>query len=482
MARLPKVGGDQGSWGEILNDFLLTSHNADGTLQPSAVSGAGAVSSVNGLSGPSVSLGSEDVSAEPVGLSDGTKAELNATYGPGGTAGNVNTQQVGALDVTNLAGLDIWAARRGNAIRRPAQITCLGDSITWGVGADDEIGATLTEQIEAAYRAYAWPSQLRQMLNGSYGLPSAQGFVGLRPFVSATTPGWDSGAVLSTTVAPTVSSTIGPYGQYASGSAGGYVLPNGATITLPGASSNLGLFTGIDVFYWGTASGVSAPCEPLITIDGTAMNAPSGTPSGGLMKTSIDGLAATTHDVVLADGISTHSAYVFGVIVRYGNGFVVNRVGRPGAAVSDVCGTLGAGASRTRMLQSAALAGTTDLLILSLGTNDQVAQLDLGTYTADLAEIIAVQTAAGGCTLLLGEPSNPGATGTLTEDQYRAAMQSLATGSVAYTDVRPLFGATAAAGYAKGLYPTNNTVHPSAQGYGVIAQALHQLLTLPRYR
>ena len=33
MARLPVQGGDSGSWGTILNDFLSVEHNANGTLK-----------------------------------------------------------------------------------------------------------------------------------------------------------------------------------------------------------------------------------------------------------------------------------------------------------------------------------------------------------------------------------------------------------------------------------------------------------------
>lgn len=33
MARLPQPGGDQGTWGSVLNDFLSVSHNGDGTLK-----------------------------------------------------------------------------------------------------------------------------------------------------------------------------------------------------------------------------------------------------------------------------------------------------------------------------------------------------------------------------------------------------------------------------------------------------------------
>jgi hypothetical protein len=32
MARLPTPGGDDGTWGGVLNDYLLVAHNADGTL------------------------------------------------------------------------------------------------------------------------------------------------------------------------------------------------------------------------------------------------------------------------------------------------------------------------------------------------------------------------------------------------------------------------------------------------------------------
>ncbi|MCC4907772.1 hypothetical protein [Microbacterium sp. cx-59] len=37
MARLPKVGGDKGDWGEILNDFLKQAHDDDGALKVGSV-------------------------------------------------------------------------------------------------------------------------------------------------------------------------------------------------------------------------------------------------------------------------------------------------------------------------------------------------------------------------------------------------------------------------------------------------------------
>lgn len=40
MARLPNPGGDDGTWGSILNDFLGQVHNANGTLKDNSVSAA----------------------------------------------------------------------------------------------------------------------------------------------------------------------------------------------------------------------------------------------------------------------------------------------------------------------------------------------------------------------------------------------------------------------------------------------------------
>jgi len=49
MTSLPTPGGDEGTWGVILNGFLTVSHNADGTLQPTALTAAGAVTGDTGI-------------------------------------------------------------------------------------------------------------------------------------------------------------------------------------------------------------------------------------------------------------------------------------------------------------------------------------------------------------------------------------------------------------------------------------------------
>jgi len=42
MARLPTPGSDDGTWGQVLNDFLTQSHNTDGSLKASSVDVSGA--------------------------------------------------------------------------------------------------------------------------------------------------------------------------------------------------------------------------------------------------------------------------------------------------------------------------------------------------------------------------------------------------------------------------------------------------------
>lgn len=37
MARLPNPGGDSGTWGTLLNDYLSQVHNTDGTLKSGSV-------------------------------------------------------------------------------------------------------------------------------------------------------------------------------------------------------------------------------------------------------------------------------------------------------------------------------------------------------------------------------------------------------------------------------------------------------------
>lgn len=48
MSTLPTVGGDSNSWGTVLNNFLLVSHNPDGSLKND--SGSGGITAITVLS------------------------------------------------------------------------------------------------------------------------------------------------------------------------------------------------------------------------------------------------------------------------------------------------------------------------------------------------------------------------------------------------------------------------------------------------
>lgn len=105
MSRLPTPGSDEGSWGDILNDFLSQAHNTDGTLKDKVITAAKlsdpvntiladaqtAVQTINGQSGQDVTLTASDVSAVPTsqkGVANGV-ASL-------GSNGKVPTSQLPA--------------------------------------------------------------------------------------------------------------------------------------------------------------------------------------------------------------------------------------------------------------------------------------------------------------------------------------------------------------------------------------------------
>lgn len=95
MARLPRPGSDDGVWGDILNQYLLSSHKADGSLRDNivseaklsndvrsklnAVGGSGAVSSVNTQTGDVVLTKSDIGLANVDDTSDANKPISSAT-------------------------------------------------------------------------------------------------------------------------------------------------------------------------------------------------------------------------------------------------------------------------------------------------------------------------------------------------------------------------------------------------------------------
>lgn len=97
MSRLPIPGSDSGTWGAILNDFLKVSHNGDGTLQSSALTQAGVVTSVNSKAPISGSL---TLSASDIGALSSTN-DLSAIAAANPTANNVSFNSHKLTNVAN---------------------------------------------------------------------------------------------------------------------------------------------------------------------------------------------------------------------------------------------------------------------------------------------------------------------------------------------------------------------------------------------
>ena len=79
MARLPQPGSDNGTWGNILNDYLLQAHKSDGTLKDDSVSATNII----------------DGSISETLLDSGEQAKLNQTA----PVTSVNTK-TGAVTIT----------------------------------------------------------------------------------------------------------------------------------------------------------------------------------------------------------------------------------------------------------------------------------------------------------------------------------------------------------------------------------------------
>jgi polygalacturonase len=69
-ARLPTVGGDDGNWGQVLNDFLSTTHKSDGTLKDGSVTNStiadGVVTLVKTSTAIQTTLGKADSALQTV--------------------------------------------------------------------------------------------------------------------------------------------------------------------------------------------------------------------------------------------------------------------------------------------------------------------------------------------------------------------------------------------------------------------------------
>src|SRR5690349_14156377 len=107
MARLPQPGGDDGNWGDILNEFLLVGHSSSGSLK-NVVSKTGN----DTISGAKTFTVSPTVPTPTLSGDATTKAYVDATAGVGasgptgatGATGPQGATGSGATGATGAAG------------------------------------------------------------------------------------------------------------------------------------------------------------------------------------------------------------------------------------------------------------------------------------------------------------------------------------------------------------------------------------------
>ena len=110
MARLPQPGGDQGQWGEILNDFLGQAHNSEGQLKTGSVT-------TPQLADGAVTVGKLSASSPSSGQAltyNGSDLEWAFAGGPAGPTGPTGaTGPAGATGPTGAAGASTWGSITG---------------------------------------------------------------------------------------------------------------------------------------------------------------------------------------------------------------------------------------------------------------------------------------------------------------------------------------------------------------------------------
>ena len=104
MARLPVPGQDDGTWGDLLNEYLAVSHDSDGSLKEAAVSPM----LVTGATGPVGATGPQ-----------GTTGVTGAT-GPAGPQGATGAGATGATGATGDSGTSrVWFYEGSDYVEKP---------------------------------------------------------------------------------------------------------------------------------------------------------------------------------------------------------------------------------------------------------------------------------------------------------------------------------------------------------------------------
>ena len=479
MARLPQPGGDKGSWGEILNEYLSQSLDSGGLLKPDAISD-GAISDAKLSQTVQIKLEKantalQSVSKADIGLSNvDNVSDLNKPISSATQAALTNglAQKISPEDVdikiANQHALDAslytpieyvklrkWYAHLARRNANVAQIVCLGDSITEGTG------SSVIDR--------RWQTVLQNNLRTRFGVPAGATFAFL------------PGATITNTPFPAVTRT-------GNTSVAGKNFGIMKTLSIPDASGSVTFtFTGNRAKLLFTR-GSQAAIARVVVDGGTAVTLDTfnaATTSGNvLLDTGL--ISSGSHTITVSrdpSSINGRVIYIDGCAVFNNDDSAGIRVidgGFHGINTSNfqLTGSIVSGFSTAQVINGLGGAG---LLIVAYGTNDAgSAAIPPTTMASNIATYISQIRAGGwdGSILYVAVYKGGGRTDALW-NPYVSAIQGLANadpdgiflnlGSRMPNAPTSSFSTSALGLFADGL-------HPSDIGHAYIADVLSGIL------
>lgn len=494
-SRLPTPGSDNDMWGTILNDFLQVEHNSDGTLKiradNSLTPSTRQIAAGTGLSGGgdlsanrTLSV-TDDTTVQKIELARngtliGTRKRINIVQGSNIDLGATDDAANNRLDIA-IAAPDVitpsaysqqqlasqraqalipWMSGLANRHYARCNVVCLGDSITEGQGAD-----TVERR---------WIARLRDNLRSQFQTSGLSN--GGRGFLGASNSGQVSFSWPATiTGSPATGATLGPKSQFlqlnASGQSVSYILtgdsadimwtqvPFGGTFSWAvdgGSATNISTNGGSIADGRLTHISLGAAGQHTLTLTWVSGNS------------NIDGVTEFNGDYSL--GIQVHDAAHYGWQTSNWASVTANGAAGPAAAIAAL---------------------SPSLIIISLGFNDQFANVTPQTFAANITTIISqlrTQLANPLPSIILNMyPPRTGQSGyTYPWAEYVNAAWEVANADTAGPGATSLVtvmdftlggrmpGADTDS-YA--LWPAGDLVHPSNKGHSMIADQLIPLLT-----
>lgn len=493
MARLPTPGGDNSVWGNILNDFLLVEHNADGSLKlrndgtfalatrtisaGTGLSGGGDLSANRTLSVTDDST-TQRLEIANAGTVAGTRKRINfingnnvtvsatddsannkvdVTIATAGLAASAYNKQL--LDTQRSAALLPFSAGLANRHYARCNVVCIGDSISEGQGAT-----------QADRR---WIARLRDNLRTRHQTTGLSG--GGRGFLGAASTGEFSFTWPATLAgSPTQGSTLGPKSQFVQLGASGQTI----TYSLTGDSADI-MWTQVPfggTFSWrvdgGSATNVSTNGGAVV--DGMLTHISLGSSGAHTLvlawvsgSSNIDGVIEYNGDYAL--GVQVHDAAHYGW--------------QTGNWVTATAGGTTSPAKAIAQLSPAAI-------IITLGVNDQFSGVTPATFQSNLTTIIAqlravVSAPSPAIILNMLPPRINQSSYTYAWSQYVNAAWNIAssdtagpTGGSLVSVIDFTLGPTmmGADSDVHGGWASGDEVHPSDKGHSLIADTVAAFL------